>query len=134
MDISSINSVSTSAAGPSTAIEKAKEVREVFQKFVGETFYQQMFKSMRSTLGKPAYFHGGRGEEVFTSQLDQTLSQSMANANGGELSQGMFRAAFPQLHEILQQAELDQTSPASQSDDTTTSGDSLDNLSALQRR
>ena len=31
---------------------------------LGETFYGQMIKAMRSSVGKPAYFHGGRGEEV----------------------------------------------------------------------
>ena len=35
---------------------------------------------MRS-LGKPAYFHGGRGEEVFQ-QLDQVLAEKLSTAQG----------------------------------------------------
>src|SRR5690606_35299167 len=38
------------------AVGKAREVREAFTQFVGETFYGHMLKSMRSTVGKPAYF------------------------------------------------------------------------------
>ena len=41
------------------------ELREKFTQFVGETFFGQMIKSMRSTVGKPAYFHGGQAEEAF---------------------------------------------------------------------
>ena len=51
-------------ARPATA-GRSDELRERFTQFVGETFYGQMIKAMRSTVGKPAYFHGGRGEEVF---------------------------------------------------------------------
>jgi Rod binding domain-containing protein len=66
------------------------EVREAFDSFVGETFYAQMLKSMRKTVTKPAYFHGGRGEEVFRSQLDQVLAEKMAKADSGGLSDSMF--------------------------------------------
>ena len=39
-----------------------------------------MLKAMRTSVGKSAYFNGGRAEEVFTQQLDQTLSQKLAKS------------------------------------------------------
>jgi len=54
------------------------EVREQFASVMGELLFTQMLKSMRKTVGKPAYFHGGRAEEVFTQQLDQVLAEKIA--------------------------------------------------------
>ena len=58
------------------------EARETFQSVMGELLFGQMLKAMRKTVGKPAYFHGGRGEEIFTQHLDQILSKNMAEASG----------------------------------------------------
>ena len=69
----------------------AEDVREKFTQFVGETFYGQMFKAMRSTVGKPAYFHGGRAEEVFQGQLDQVVAEQMAKANANSFTGPMFQ-------------------------------------------
>jgi hypothetical protein len=73
------------------------ELRRHFTQFVGETFYGQMIKSMRSTVGKPAYFHGGRGEEVFRAQLDQTLAEHMTVATADRFADPMFHRQFPKL-------------------------------------
>ncbi|MHB1036265.1 MAG: rod-binding protein [Pirellulales bacterium] len=66
------------------------ELRTSFDAFVGEVFFGQMLKSMRKTVGKPAYFHGGRGEEVFQSQLDQVLAQKMTEASADQFTGPMF--------------------------------------------
>lgn len=68
------------------------ELREAFDEFVGESFFGQMLAAMRKTTGKPAYFHGGRAEEVFQSQLDQMLSQEMAAASASTFSGPMFES------------------------------------------
>jgi hypothetical protein len=65
-------------------------LREAFDDFVGETFYSQMLGSMRKTLGKPAYFHGGRGEEVFQGQLDQILAERLSEASANQFTGPMF--------------------------------------------
>jgi Rod binding domain-containing protein len=75
------------------------ELREKFTQFVGETFYGQMFKAMRSTVGKPAYFHGGRAEEVFQSQLDQTMAQELTKSTAATFAEPMFERQFPQFAE-----------------------------------
>lgn len=66
------------------------EVREAFQEFVGKTFYGQLLKSMRKSVGKPAYFHGGRGEEIFRSQLDQLVVERIAETSAGPLADSMY--------------------------------------------
>ena len=66
------------------------ELREVFNDFVGQTFFGQMIKAMRTSVGKPAYFHGGRGEEVFQAQLDQQLAEEMSDATADSITGPMY--------------------------------------------
>ena len=84
------------------------ELREVFSQFVGETFYGQMLKSMRSTVGKPAYFHGGRAEEVFQGQLDQKLAEHLTETSGSRFAEPMFDRQFPHLAERHETDDLNQ--------------------------
>ena len=74
------------------------ELKEKFQEFVAGTFYQQMFKAMRSAQGKPAYFHGGQAEEMFQSQLDQQISTDLAKKEGGSFSDALFSSFARQLN------------------------------------
>jgi Rod binding domain-containing protein len=67
-----------------------KELRQAFDSFVGETFYSQMLGAMRKTVGKPAYFHGGRAEEVFRNQLDQVLAEKLSEATAEQFTGPMF--------------------------------------------
>jgi flagellar protein FlgJ len=87
------------------AVDEALKVRDAFTSFVGETFFSQMIKSMRSTTDKPAYFHGGKGEEVFTAQLDQVLSEEMTTASADRFANPMFERQFPHLGNILREYE-----------------------------
>src|SRR3954447_9110442 len=73
------------------------EVRDKFTQFVGEAFFGQMTKAMRSTVGKPAYFYGGRAEEVFQGQLDQTMAQHLTKASASKFADPMFERQFPQF-------------------------------------
>jgi hypothetical protein len=65
-------------------------LRQAFDAFVGQTFYGTLLKSMRQTVGKPAYFHGGRAEEIFQGQLDQTLVEEVSQASAERLTGPMF--------------------------------------------
>ncbi|KKK89379.1 hypothetical protein LCGC14_2733690, partial [marine sediment metagenome] len=90
-----------SLAAPGTVLDVAQDaaqdaaqddgqLRETFDAFVGQTFFAQMLKAMRKTVGKSAYFHGGRAEEIFQQQLDQVLGEKLAKASGDKLSRPMF--------------------------------------------
>jgi len=73
-----------------TAKSEEDPLREAFQDFVGQTLFGQMLQSMRSTVGKPAYFHGGRGEEVFQQQLDAVLVEQISEASSSTVADPMY--------------------------------------------
>ena len=66
------------------------ELQEAFQDFVGQTLFGSMLASMRKTLGKPAYMHGGRAEEVFQKQLDQHIVEDLTDASAQTISDPMY--------------------------------------------
>ena len=66
------------------------ELRQAFNSFVGQVFFGQMLKAMRKTVGKSAYFHGGRAEEIFQQQLDQVLGEKLSEVSGEKFSEPMF--------------------------------------------
>lgn len=102
-------------------IASAKQLKDAYTDFVGKTFFGQMMKAMRSTVGKPAYFHGGQGEEVFRAQLDQQMADHMSAASADQFAEPMFRQQFPRQWKML--AEAEEQSAAS-----------LGDLSSLRRR
>ena len=117
--ISSLQGLSSVSGGGQ--LDKAREIQKNFRQFVGEMFYGQMMKAMRKSLEKPAYFHGGRAEEVFQGQLDQMMAQEMTEASADQLADPMFRQQFPHEAKLLD-AAADSASP------------SLDDLRFLNRR
>ena len=104
-NLSGIKPLRPAAASAAQQLESAEEVRDTFRKFVGEAFFGQMMKAMRSTQGKPAYFHGGHAEEVFQSQLDQVMSEHMTEASADQIADPMFRQQFPHHASVLAQGE-----------------------------
>jgi flagellar protein FlgJ len=103
----------------SASTQSQDKLRQAFSDFVGETFFGQMIKAMRSTVGKPAYFYGGQGEEVFRGQLDQIFAEQMTKASAEQFAEPMFERQFPDL---------------SQSQPKPNTQPGLDQLSQLSRR
>jgi peptidoglycan hydrolase FlgJ len=66
------------------------ELREAFNDFVGQSFFSQLLSQMRKTVGKPAYFHGGMGEELFQGRLDEVLVEHLSEATGDTFSKPMY--------------------------------------------
>ncbi|GAA4434307.1 MULTISPECIES: rod-binding protein [Bremerella] len=83
MNVTSLNPTNSNQAADG-------QLRAKFDQFVGESMFGQMLKSMRESTGKPAYFHGGRAEEVFQSQLDQLLVSEISEASAEQISDPMF--------------------------------------------
>jgi hypothetical protein len=100
MTISMINSIQPAilqppGAGPQPPAptlggKDSPELREAFQDFVGQSLFGQLLSEMRNSVGKPAYFHGGMGEEMFQQQLDQVLVERISEASAKTLSQPMY--------------------------------------------
>lgn len=70
--------------------QDSPELREAFHDFVGQSFFSQALSEMRKSVGKPAYFHGGMGEELFQQQLDQVLVENLSEASSDTFSQPMY--------------------------------------------
>ena len=66
------------------------ELHEAFTDFVGQTFFGELVKQMRATLHKPAFFHGGMGEDIFQSQLDQIMVERMSKTSAKTFSDPMY--------------------------------------------
>ena len=69
----------------------SEELREAFTEFVGQTLFGSMLSSMRKTVGKPAYMHGGRTEEVFQEQMDQHIVQDLTETSADSIADPMFK-------------------------------------------
>jgi flagellar protein FlgJ len=70
--------------------EDQPELREAFHQFVGESFFGMLLKTMRQSVGKAPYFHGGQAEEIFQGQMDQMLSERMTKASAASFAEPMY--------------------------------------------
>ena len=119
--LGAVNPLRPAARSGQDQVDGARKLQDAYRDFVGKTFFGEMLKSMRSTVGKPAYFHGGQTEEVFRSQLDQHLADHMTEASADKFADPMFRLQFPQQAALLAKEEQNGAS-------------ALTDLSSLRRR
>ena len=75
----------------SSAGKNPDELKDAFTDFVGQTLFGSMLASMRKTVGKPAYMHGGRTEEVFQQQLDQHIVEDLTESSAESIADPMFQ-------------------------------------------
>ncbi|MEQ8790167.1 MAG: rod-binding protein [Pirellulaceae bacterium] len=88
-----LNSLTTPVQPPELTTEQLAEkaeAKELFNRWVGMTFYGQLLGEMRKSVGKSAYFNGGRAEEVFQGQLDLQMAEQMADASADTFSGPMY--------------------------------------------
>jgi Rod binding domain-containing protein len=52
--------------------------------WVAQTFFGEMLKQMHNSPFKSEMFEGGRGGQVFQSQLDQKLAERMTRSHAGD--------------------------------------------------
>jgi Rod binding domain-containing protein len=73
------------------ASQGSAEVEGKFTEFVAGTFYKTMLASLRKTAKNDnPLIHGGRAEEIFRAQLDQTLAERLAVSHGRQMSGKMY--------------------------------------------
>jgi hypothetical protein len=66
-------------------------LRKRVDELVGITFYGTLLKTMRTSVLKGSYGHGGRGEDVFGGQLDILLAQRAGHARRFQLNDAICR-------------------------------------------
>jgi Rod binding domain-containing protein len=101
IQLHAVNSLKPEAASRAEQVKSAEKLQQAYRDFVGKTFFGQMLKAMRSTVDKPAYFHGGQTEEVFRSQLDQQLADNLSQTTAPQIADPMFRHQFPNQAQLL---------------------------------
>ena len=74
-----------------TKTPQKPDEREVFDQFVGQTFFGQMLKALRSSVGEPAYFHGGQAEEMFRNRLDEIMAEDLSKTHAKEFTGPMYK-------------------------------------------
>lgn len=89
-DLNSLDAGLSKSGFPDSTQEGSEELQEAFQDFVGQTLFGSMLASMRKTLDKPAYMHGGRAEEIFQQQLDQRIVEDMTKASADSIAGPMY--------------------------------------------
>lgn len=131
--LSALNSAGSSASLPESGPGE-QQLRKTFSKSVGEVFYTQMLKSMRQTVGKTAYLHGGKAEDMFQQQLDQVLAEKMADRDGDRLTRELYERFANGLKSIKPDLSLMTTeaTPAANSASASQS-DSSEQLLQLSR-
>jgi Rod binding domain-containing protein len=67
-----------------------KRLRNAVGEVVGSVFYGTLLKTMRNSVMKGPYGHGGRGEEIFAAQLDGILAGEMGKATRGGLTEALY--------------------------------------------
>jgi flagellar protein FlgJ len=82
--------LASSLSQPAVAPPERPEVQEKFTEFVGQTMFGSMLATMRKSVSKSAYMHGGRTEEVFQQQLDQHIVKDLTEASADTISDPMF--------------------------------------------
>ncbi|OGP15042.1 MAG: hypothetical protein A2052_05040 [Deltaproteobacteria bacterium GWA2_54_12] len=105
MSITQVNAYSQTEAPKGPSRDSNKELKRAVADFES-LFINQMFKSMRETIGKSELFHGGKAEDIYSSMLDAELSKNMAQAGGIGLADMLMR----QLSDL--EPEVPQGEPA----------------------
>lgn len=75
---------------PQPPSQDSGDLKQAFTDFVGQTLFGSMLASMRKTVGKPAYLHGGQTEEVFQKQLDQKIVEELTKSSAESIAEPMF--------------------------------------------
>lgn len=68
------------------------KLRETVGEFVGNVFYGTLMRQMEKSSIKGKYMHGGRGEEVFQSQLHMEFAKRLGRAPGDPIANRIYEA------------------------------------------
>ncbi|MBN1103156.1 MAG: peptidoglycan DD-metalloendopeptidase family protein [Deltaproteobacteria bacterium] len=70
--------------------DEDEKLRKACKEFES-VFTYELLKSMRRTIEKCDLFHGGQGEELYESLMDQELSKKMAGMGSNSLAEVLYR-------------------------------------------
>lgn len=79
-------------------------LRRIVGEFVGNVFYGTLLRQMDQSTIKGKYMHGGRGEEVFQSQLHMEYAKRLGRAPGDPIADRIYDAMTRGKREAEQRA------------------------------
>lgn len=94
MDAMAPTTATTNPGGPS---RQDAQLRGIVNEVVGVTFFGPMLKTAHNSVLKGKYGHGGRGEEVFQSQLDMEFARSIGHGVRTDLAESLYRKLTRQV-------------------------------------
>lgn len=100
--MSSVSALSSASSAsrpgvPGSAGQADDPLQKTFQEAIAGLFFGELMKSLRSTVGEPAYLHGGQAERMFQAQMDQYLVEDLAEQSGAGLVGDLYRQFRVQL-------------------------------------
>ena len=79
------------AALRSGRIQDPAERLRAATKLLEGSFYEELFKVMRSTVPEGGAISGGQGEDIFTGLMDQRVAEAAAMESDGGLGDALYR-------------------------------------------
>ena len=67
------------------------QLRELSGKIAGSIFYGTLLRTMRESVLKGEYGHGGRGEDIFAAQLHGLFAERLGAAKQNPLAESLYR-------------------------------------------
>lgn len=104
--IDAINTNPAVSTSGITAAQSKTARRKAFGEVVGNLFYGTLMKQMNDSKIKGKYFHGGRGEEAFRSQLSMELARRMGQSPTNPVVNRMFEAVEKRMGAETRDASL----------------------------
>jgi hypothetical protein len=77
--------------------QRDAQLRSIVNEVVGVTFFAPMLKTAHNSVLKGKYGHGGRGEEIFQSQLDVEFARNVGRGVKTDLAQALYRKLTRQV-------------------------------------
>lgn len=80
-----------------SASAQQEDMRRRVGEFVGGVFYGTLLREVQASKLKGKYMHGGRGEEVFQSQLNVELAKKLGGATNNPIADRLFNSISDRL-------------------------------------
>ena len=86
-----VTTISSGTEAAKTVNRDLETLRATTAQVVGSVFYGTLLKTMRQSVIRGGFGHGGRGEEIFAGQLDALIAERAGAATRGGLGETLYR-------------------------------------------
>jgi len=98
MSVSPVSSLTPGAVVTASPQRRQEMLRQAVDEVVGSMFFAPMLEMARDNPFKADFAHGGRGEEMFGTQLDMELARRASHQTGGSLNDVIYDRLAKYVH------------------------------------